>query len=456
MLTSRWTVRSASAALLAGLFALATAPIPGAMADDGFYPVGHPAEGLPDPARPATAYGTDPDSPLNELFRRLFIAERVPKEVGAALPEERKSEGTGDAEFYVKGWYFRKRPGTERDRLTFGGDVRVSPVEELPAESSARLVSLLGSLDEAEQVDALPELRTPAARLMLQWDLLNTWSRFEKSGKASPDVLRALARAIAACGQSPEVLKHLPDGMNELHAQFDGGKAVDRHHPYLPPSFLAGTPTSPWVEVERRSTVLFHGATSFRTARVFLNAGSVEAGRALVEASASAGKATTLPEVKVGTDVALVLSLVGLTRDLVPVATPVVDEVRIRSLAVPPGLDPTKDTSSSDGLNTWVYFRRRPGSEASPDRPSFRFIPDSAQSLFLEYGTAKRTTFAAQCVLCHRTSFSGGQAAAGIRSLNPFAKPRVIEDPEARFRQAERDIVPTLETLRARLGSAPR
>ncbi len=439
-------------ALVVVLLAAAAAPM--VSADDRFFSVGHLAEGLPDQSRPILAYGSDPASPLNELFQRLFVADRVPKEVGAALPEERKSEGSSDAAFYVKGWYFRKRPGKEGDRLTFGGDVRVSPVENLSPEQSARVVALLGSLDQTAKIETFPELRAPIARLMLQWDLLNVWARFEKSGKSSPDVLRALARAIAACGQSAEVLRALPDGLGDLHAQFDGGKALDRRAPYLPASLLGRDPASPWVEVDRRSSVLFHGATSFRAARVFLNAGSVQAGRALIEAAAKAGKGTPIPQVDVGTEVALVLSLVGLTPDLVPVATPVVDELRIRSLVVTPGLDPTKDTSSSDGLNNWVYFRRRPGAAANPDVPSFRFVPDSAQSLFLEYGTAKRTTFAAQCVLCHRTTFAGGQASAGLRSLSPFAKPRVIDRPEVRFRQAELEIVPTVDKLKARLESA--
>ncbi len=63
---------------------------------------------------------------------------------------------------------------------------------------------------------------------MLQWDLLNVWSRFEKSGKVGPDVLVALAKAVAACGQSAEVLSTLPDGLADLRAKYSGGKPGDR------------------------------------------------------------------------------------------------------------------------------------------------------------------------------------------------------------------------------------
>ena len=422
---------------------------------DTALPPGHPAEGLPDPARPTLAYAADPDHPLNRIFALLFRADRVPREVGAVLPSEREAEATADAAFFVPGWYFRKRPGADADRAEFGGDVRVSPVESWSAENAARLVALLGRVDEPAEVDALPELRAPLARLMFQWDLLNVWARVEKSGRADAAVLQALARAVRACGQPADVLRSLPDGVADLHRQFPGGEPRDRRAPYLPPTLLGDDPGSTWVEVDRRSSTLFHGAASFRAVRVFLDAGSVEASRALVEAAARQGKDQPPPPVAVGSRAALVFSLVGVTPDLHPVATPVVDEVRVRTLATPPRLDPAGDTSTVDGVNFWTYFRRRPGATDDPARPAFRFIADTSQSLFLEYGTAKRTTFRGQCALCHRTTSDGGQTPAGLRSLSRFAKPHVIDDPATRLRLAEREIVPTLNKLRARIGDGP-
>ncbi|WP_406698281.1 hypothetical protein V5E97_05425 [Singulisphaera sp. Ch08] len=448
-MSQRWNDRRGAGSALVALLAMAL----GAGPAEDFYPVGHRAEGLPDPARGVRAYAADPASPLNELFRLIFVGDRIPKEVGAALPGERAVEGTDDTAFFDKAWYFRKRPGVETDRATFGGDVRISPVEELTPQQSERLIALLGLLENAEKLDAFPELRPAVARLMLQWDLLNVWSRFEKSGKVGPEVLVPLAKAVAACGQPADVLSTLPDGLADLHALFPGGKPSDRHAPYLPANLLTNDPASPWVEVDRKSSTLFHGASTFRSARLFLNAGSVEKGRALVEASRKVGKEVPLPEVQVGTEAALVLAIVGLTPDLVPVATPVVDELRVRTLATAEGTEPGKDTSSRDGINFWTYFRRRPAAAADPDHAAFRFVPDSAQSLFLEYGTAKRTTFAAQCVLCHRTTNAGGQAPAGLRSLSRYANPRIVTRPDARFRQAEAEIVPAVDKLKARLGS---
>ena len=251
-----------------------------ARASDGFRPAGDVAEGLPVDGGPVRAYSADPKAPLNELITLLYQVERVPEEVGAALPGERRAAGEDDAAFFRPGWYFRKRPGRESDRVVVGGDVRVSPVEALSPEDSARAVRLLGTVETAAKVDALPELRSPAARLMLQWDLWNAFRRFEASEEADPALLRALAAGVRACGQPEEVLRGLPSGLDELRARFPGGRPGDRRSAYIPADFAPGDPASPWVEIDRNSTKLFHGASTFRTARVFVDAGSREASRA--------------------------------------------------------------------------------------------------------------------------------------------------------------------------------
>ncbi len=172
------------------LAALLIAPPAGAA--DGFHPAGHVAEGLPADATPVRAYAADPDSPLNALFTLLFQAERVPEEVGAALPAERQAGGEDDAAFSKPGWYFRKRPGVEADRILVGGDVRTSPVQALEPSDAARAVELLATVATPEQVDAMPELRSPTARLLLQWDLWNALRRFEAED-GDPALLRALS-----------------------------------------------------------------------------------------------------------------------------------------------------------------------------------------------------------------------------------------------------------------------
>ncbi|WP_165251119.1 hypothetical protein [Paludisphaera soli] len=421
-------------------------------ASDGFHPAGHVAEGLPADGTPVRAYAADPDSPLNALFTLLFQVERVPEEVGAALPTERQAGGEDDAAFYKPGWYFRKRPGVEADRVVVGGDVRTSPVQSLDPSDAARAIELLAMIATPEKVDAIPELRSPTARLLLQWDLWNALRRFEAEG-GDPALLQALAKGVRACGQPAEVLRGLPSGTDELHARFASGRPQDRRAPYFPAGLLADDPGSPWVELDRASTKLFHGASSYRAARVFVNAGSRAASTALIESAKGTGAAGAGPaRVPEGTEAAIVLSLIGLTPDLEPVATPMVDEVRVRALAGPRVLDPAGDTTSRDGLNTWMYLRTRNGTLVDPDRGAFRFVPDTAQSIFLEYGTAKRTTYAAQCTLCHRTTSDGGQVDAGFRSLGKYAKPRLAESPDVRFRLAEREVAHAVASLKGRLA----
>lgn len=432
----------------------------GAGPADRVFPPGHAAEGLPIDGRPFPVFSAEGTGPLDELVSLLFQAERAPVEVGAALPAERAAGGQTDEAFYQGTWYFRKRPGVESDRAVFGGDVRISPVESLTADQSARLIEWLGRLATREQVDAVPELRPPLARLLLQWDLWNAWWRFEQTKKGprvDDAVLKALARAVAALGQPEAVLKGLPDGVAALRRQFGGGRPGDPRAPYLPQGLLAEAEAgagSPWVELDRSSSKLFHGAATFRASRVFLNAGSAEQSRRLVEATVQAhAQNQPLPRVEVGTEAALVLSLVGLTPDLKPVATPVVDEVRVRTLATAPAADPTGGTTSRDGLNHWLFLRTRWGSLHDAEQGAFRFVPDSAQAIFLEYGTAKRTTYAAQCTLCHRTTKDGGQAPVGLRTLGRGARARVVDDPETRLRLAETEVGPAVLKLKARLDA---
>lgn len=439
-------VRSSSSSLVA-LVLLASS----AAAGDGFNPPGHVAEGLPADATAVRAYSPDPASPLNEMVTKLYQAERVPAEVAAALPSERAALGEDDAAFFKPGWYFRKRAGVEADRLVVGGDVRTSPVEGLASQDAARVVELLGLIDSPEKVDAIPELRPPVARLMLQWDLWNALRRLESAKDADPALLRMLAKAVRACGQPEGVLRGLPSGVDGLRSRFAGGRKDDRRSPYLPDGLLSDASDSPWVEMDRQSTKLFHGASSYRAARVFVNAGSRDASRALVEAAAK-GEGNGPARVPDGTEAAIVLSLVGLTPELAPVATPLIDEVRVRALVGPRELDPASDTSSRDGLNIWSYLRTRHGTNVDPDAGPFRFAPDTTQSIFLEYGTAKRTTYAAQCALCHRNTGDGGQVDGGFRSLGKYAKPRVVDSPDARLRLAEREVAGAVAKLRALLA----
>lgn len=416
---------------------------------------GHESEGLPLTAQPTPMYARDPRHPLNELHALLFVAERQPTEIGASLPAERAREALPDAEFFTGKWYFRNRKGeaiTEADRRLFGGDVRVSPVEDLRGERGAKLRELLATLATREQVAAIAELRAPLARAMLQWDLLSVWWRIERKAldgeplAAEEATLVALARTIRALALDKSEIAALESGVAALPPAGDG---TDRAKPYVPVGLLGG-PQGAWLEIARDAKELFHARNSLRTARVFVRAESAEATRKLVELSARATDEASTPRLDVGTEAALVLNLVLVDSELAAVASPVVSEVRVRRVTGPAELRPDNG-SSRDGWSHWIYMLSRPGALlASGER--FRFVPDTAQALFLEYGSPKHTTYFAQCALCHRRTNSGGQDPDGIRALGRYGHPSVETDATARARLAEAQFAEILAQLRVRLG----
>ena len=441
--------------LLAPLL-LALAPLASAQA---LHPVGHASEGLPVDAAPRAMYARDTEHPLNRLHALLFLAQVLPTEIGASLPDEREREKLSDAEFFTGRWYFRNRKDTEitdKDLTLFGGDVRMSPVFLIDRERGAQLRELLALVDTREEVEAMEALRSPLPRVLLQWDVLSVWWRLERACKetgrpaAEPETLLALAQAVRALALPRHVLERLDPGTDALIPTGDG---IDRSLPYVPPGLLDG-PRGAWREIARDEKELFHATNQLRAARVFVRASSPQETDKLVERSAAATDEATTPKLAPGTEAALVLSLVVLDDALEPCATSIVDEVRIRRVTGPAELHPDNG-SSRDGLSHWIYLLSRAGAVLG-DGPRFRFVPDTAQGLFLEYGSPKRTTYFAQCALCHRRTNSGGQDPDGIRSLGRYGKPSIEREPATRLRLAERQFTPAVETLRARLGLEPK
>lgn len=441
--------------LLAPLL-LALAPLASAQA---LHPVGHASEGLPVDAAPRAMYARDTEHPLNRLHALLFLAQVLPTEIGASLPDEREREKLSDAEFFTGRWYFRNRKDTEitdKDLTLFGGDVRMSPVFLIDRERGAQLRELLALVDTREEVEAMEALRSPLPRVLLQWDVLSVWWRLERACKetgrpaAEPETLLALAQAVRALALPRHVLERLDPGTDALIPTGDG---IDRSLPYVPPGLLDG-PRGAWREIARDEKELFHATNQLRAARVFVRASSPQETDKLVERSAAATDEATTPKLAPGTEAALVLCLVVLDDALEPCATSIVDEVRIRRVTGPAELHPDNG-SSRDGLSHWIYLLSRAGAVLG-DGPRFRFVPDTAQGLFLEYGSPKRTTYFAQCALCHRRTNSGGQDPDGIRSLGRYGKPSIEREPATRLRLAERQFTPAVETLRARLGLEPK
>lgn len=438
--------------------ALAIASVPFGFAapapDSVLFPIGHDFEGLPVGGQTLPVYAADATAPLNRLHALLFLSQRTPTEIGATLPAERRRLGQSDGEFFNGKWAFAGRKAKEIDATAdtrwFGGDVRTSPVEKLSPADAAAVRELLAPL--ATPAAAAVAVKSPLARLSLQWDLLQLWWRFEQKGGADDATLLALARAIRSLGQSRDTLQVLPSGLASLAAQASPTNR-DRRQPRAPLGLLDG-PASPWVEVDRESAALFRATRSLCSARVFVKCGDRAAAEALVARAAALAASGQLVEIPRDTEVALLLSMVGLTAELDPVATPVVSELRLRMAVAEPVLIPTSDTSTRDGWNHWGWTFSRAAHFAAPSTAVMRFVPDSTQALFLEYGSPKYTTAFAQCSLCHRATNAGGQNPSGVHVLGRYAKPRVLLDPAKRLQDAEREMAPVVKKLRERLAAA--
>ena len=417
-------------------------------------PVGHDWEGLPATPGPIAAYAPDVKHPLNRLHALMFFAVRTPTEIGASLPAERRRAGKGDAEFFAAKWALINRTGKEitaaGDARLFGGDVRTSPVAKWTDAEAAEVRAILATLSTPET--AAKVVAAPLARLSLQWDLLQLWWRFEREQSADAATLQAMARAIRALGQSRAELAALPSGLERLEAaQLPESK--DRRVPRAPRGLLGGA-ESPWVEVDRAPAALFSAQRALISARVFLKSSdraTVEALVAQVPVKAAQRELVSIPR---GTEAALVLAMIGLTGDLEPVATPVVSELRVRMAVAPDVPDAASDTSTRDGWNQWVWLFSRSAALTQTGGVPLRFVPDTAQSLFLEYGSPKHTTYFAQCALCHRTTNAGNQNPSGVHVLGLYAKPSVLTDPTKRGRDAEKQMAPVIAKLKERLAGS--
>jgi len=190
------------------------------------------------------------------------------------------------------------------------------------------------------------------------------------------------------------------------------------------------------------------------SARVFVKStdrATVEALVAQVPLRAAAGKLVEVPR---ETETVLLLAMMGVTGGLEPVATPVASELRVRMAVAADVLDPAGDTSTRDGWNQWVWLFSREAALAGAGDGPLRFVRDTSQSLFLEYGSPKHTTYYAQCALCHRATNAGNQTPSGVNVLGLNSKPAVLADPTKRWRDAEAQMAPVIAKLRTRLAGA--
>ena len=95
----------------------------------------HRDYGLPNTNATWLPYSSVADHCCNEIWRALYLTRCIPSDIGGALPEEHAHP----REFFVAGWYFKKRTGTANDQRLFGGDGRQMPVEGFAAADKKHL-----------------------------------------------------------------------------------------------------------------------------------------------------------------------------------------------------------------------------------------------------------------------------------------------------------------------------
>lgn len=414
-----------------------------------FHARSHVLEGLPSRAGPQAIYDENPGSFWNRLHHLLFVAELIPEEIQAELPQERERLRRDYAATYTKQWYFEKRKGESKDKKVFGGDIRVSPRKSFSGPEREALFELLSQVPE--EVERFRASDSPYSLLLKQWDLLSVWWALEREKCPDEELLQVFCKAIVATSQPRKTLANLESGIEDIRLLKTTDSTAITRQPYLPDDLqLDSASNNPWIEIERKSSALFRANRSLRSTRVFVHAGSRVASESLLASVQS----NPIASVKVPEDTKtlLVQQLVTIDENLEPIATPVIDELRVRAIVGPAELSPTSQTSSRDGSSHWIYQRTRYGT-VRDDFNDFRFVPDTNQALFLEYGTLKHATFAAQCALCHRRTDSGGQAPEGIRSFSKYATAR-IASPGERNALAESEMREVVTTLKQRLGQA--
>lgn len=414
----------------AAALALATAALTAQAAAPSRWIEAGEGRGLPAPDAVWTPFHADPDHPANRVFRALFVVRLQPAEIGRALPREQK---VGEA-FYVTDWYFAKREGTPQDERWFGGDALQLPRERFSETESAQLIADLAALDG----HVLAELKnTPRLAIWLQNDLLRMARRLVDT-KSNPELMQPLLRAIerlalpraelSAAALSTFALEQLP--------AMEPALSVDR-----------------LVELDRRSSILFHAEHTMLWSRVLVQwpvgkKGGVDAYLAAIDAMK---KGDPKPMVPLHTRAVLLQGLVAVADDGKPVATPLVVDVRLQHYAGIEPLSPENPTTTHDGTDFRVFWLERQAVREGSDEVAlnrFREWHREDEVLFRDYGWLKHTNLGGQCALCHRRTGTPEHETAGFSVLRIGSHPRRVADDGVRLRLAETEAERFVLTLR--------
>lgn len=388
----------------------------------------HSDYGLPNANAIWLPYSSNADHCCNQIWRAMYLAQCVPRDVGGALPQEHSEP----AEFFVPGWYFTKRQGVERDRHLFGGDGRQMPVEGLARANSKQLLVWLQQVDG----DVLRELKTrPRAAVWFQHDLLRLARRLLDT-KQNPELIEPLLHCAHRVALPKSVLQS--DAVRTASARDVAAQ-------------LKNFDLAKSVEVQRRSSRLFDAEYVQLWSSIYLTSPGQD--RKAIAAWLASGKGRA--PLAMHSTALLLQGIVAVDDAGAPCATDLVIEARTQRLSNREPLAFDNPTTTRDGVDLAMWslprtaVRDMDAATTAVPFAAFRSIDMNSQELFRDYGSLKHTTYAAQCALCHRRSNTPDSAIAGFSSLRLSSKPRVAMAAE-RKRQAEGEMLRFLDKLRSK------
>ncbi len=376
-------------------------------------------------------YHEDSGHVLNRVFRAIQVATVTPVRVGLAL----RDEHTAPAEFFVDGWVHETREGRESDRASYGGDERQLVREGFDEDEAQQLVDDLAALGESER--AYLHAR-PALAIYFQYDLLRMAQRLGDT-KKNPKLIEHLVKAArwAALPAAAFAARKVATLTTILAAT---NQSSDNE------AWRVGD-AARFVEVERKSTRLFDASRTLLWARVWL--AHPRGGEAL-GTFVSAAREGKRVEVPLGFEAVLAQGIVAIDELGQPRATDVVIDVRHQRLANRDALHVDNKTTSHDGVDFRVFFLERNALRLG-DTSAFKEVALDSAAVFRDYGSLKKTSYRAQCTLCHRNTDTPEPQLGGFPLLRAHALPRLLDEDaqsvRTRLDLAEEQVKKLLQTL---------
>ncbi|MCA8972445.1 MAG: hypothetical protein KDC95_21840, partial [Planctomycetes bacterium] len=349
----------------------------------------------------AAPYHDSPSHVLNRVFDAMQFATVTPVRVGLAI----ESEHDDARAFYVLRWVHATRPGSDADRGRYGGDERQLVREGFDEVEEAKLRTLLDTLDD----EARKELHeTPELAIYFQHDLLRMAQRLADT-KRNAELIPRLLEAAKWAALPAEYFHREVARFDALHAIL--AKSEGRHV----------AKKEQFSEVLRKSTRLFDASRTLLWSRVWLaHPGEGAALRALID-TARDGKSVEAP---IGLEAILAQGIVAIDDHGEPHATKVVIDLRHQRLANRDALSVDNATTSHDGVDFGIWFLSREALRKG-GIDAFATVEQDKATIFRDYGSLKRTTYRAQCTLCHRTTDTPEPHLGGFPLLRAHAKPQV-------------------------------